>query len=119
MLSSGDNFDDEDDEDYNGSDASTPEGTVAVEYRPEVGEVLRRLEWVPRLEWRKAGGLRERIHDGFEQPDMDIKAYSSDDTDNDNDGSIYHWARDHCVCQYHSGTDADPHNATKGFFYSF
>ena len=35
-----------------------------------------------------------------------------------NQGSIYHWARDHRVHHKHSETDADPHNATRGFFFS-
>ncbi|KAH8066166.1 oxidoreductase [Aureococcus anophagefferens] len=33
-------------------------------------------------------------------------------------GSIYHWARDHRVHHKHSETDADPHNATRGFFFA-
>lgn len=35
-----------------------------------------------------------------------------------NEGSIYHWARDHRVHHKHSETDADPHNATRGLFFS-
>ena len=35
-----------------------------------------------------------------------------------NQGSIYHWARDHRVHHKHSETDADPHNATRGFFFA-
>ena len=35
-----------------------------------------------------------------------------------NQGSIWHWARDHRVHHKHSETDADPHNATRGFFFS-
>lgn len=35
-----------------------------------------------------------------------------------NQGSIYHWARDHRVHHKFSETDADPHNATRGFFYA-
>jgi stearoyl-CoA desaturase (delta-9 desaturase) len=35
-----------------------------------------------------------------------------------NQGSIYHWSRDHRVHHKHSETDADPHNATRGFFYA-
>jgi len=35
-----------------------------------------------------------------------------------NQGSIYHWARDHRVHHKHSETDADPHNAQRGFFYA-
>merc|ERR1711871_601660 len=35
-----------------------------------------------------------------------------------NQGSIWHWARDHRVHHKHSETDADPHNATRGFFYA-
>lgn len=29
-----------------------------------------------------------------------------------------HWARDHRVHHKYSETDADPHNATRGFFFS-
>ncbi|XP_023935435.1 acyl-CoA Delta-9 desaturase-like [Bicyclus anynana] len=32
--------------------------------------------------------------------------------------SIIHWARDHRVHHKHTETDADPHNATRGFFFS-
>lgn len=35
-----------------------------------------------------------------------------------NEGSIYHWVRDHRVHHKYSETDADPHNATRGFFYA-
>ena len=35
-----------------------------------------------------------------------------------NQGSIYHWARDHRVHHKHSETAADPHNATRGFFFA-
>jgi len=35
-----------------------------------------------------------------------------------NQGTIYHWARDHRVHHKYSETDADPHNATKGFFFA-
>ena len=35
-----------------------------------------------------------------------------------NQGSIWHWARDHRVHHKHSETHADPHNATRGFFFS-
>merc|ERR1719151_222221 len=35
-----------------------------------------------------------------------------------NQGSIYHWARDHRVHHKFSETDADPHNAQRGFFYA-
>jgi stearoyl-CoA desaturase (Delta-9 desaturase) len=35
-----------------------------------------------------------------------------------NQGSIYHWSRDHRVHHKHSETDADPHNATRGIFYA-
>jgi len=35
-----------------------------------------------------------------------------------NQGSIYHWSRDHRVHHKHSETNADPHNATRGFFYA-
>jgi stearoyl-CoA desaturase (Delta-9 desaturase) len=35
-----------------------------------------------------------------------------------NQGSIWHWSRDHRVHHKHSETDADPHNATRGFFYA-
>jgi len=35
-----------------------------------------------------------------------------------NEGSIYHWSRDHRVHHKHSETDADPHNATRGFFFA-
>jgi stearoyl-CoA desaturase (Delta-9 desaturase) len=35
-----------------------------------------------------------------------------------NQGSLYHWCRDHRVHHKFSETDADPHNATRGFFYA-
>lgn len=35
-----------------------------------------------------------------------------------NQGSIYHWTRDHRVHHKFSETDADPHNATRGFFFA-
>ena len=35
-----------------------------------------------------------------------------------NQGSIYHWTRDHRVHHKHSDTDADPHNINRGFFFS-
>ena len=35
-----------------------------------------------------------------------------------NQGSIYHWARDHRVHHKYSETEADPHNATRGFFFA-
>lgn len=35
-----------------------------------------------------------------------------------NQGSIYHWCRDHRVHHKYSETNADPHNAKRGFFYS-
>jgi len=35
-----------------------------------------------------------------------------------NQGSIFHWARDHRVHHKYSETHADPHNATRGFFYA-
>ena len=35
-----------------------------------------------------------------------------------NQGSIYHWARDHRVHHKYSDSDADPHDINKGFFYS-
>jgi len=35
-----------------------------------------------------------------------------------NEGSIYHWVRDHRVHHKNSETDADPHNAKRGFFFS-
>jgi len=30
---------------------------------------------------------------------------------------VIHWARDHRVHHKYSETDADPHNATRGFFF--
>lgn len=35
-----------------------------------------------------------------------------------NQGSIYHWARDHRVHHKHAETNADPHNAMRGFWFS-
>eukprot|EP01059_Diplonema_ambulator_P025031 TRINITY_DN42013_c0_g1_i1.p1 TRINITY_DN42013_c0_g1~~TRINITY_DN42013_c0_g1_i1.p1 ORF type:complete len:610 (+),score=242.26 TRINITY_DN42013_c0_g1_i1:81-1910(+) len=35
-----------------------------------------------------------------------------------NQGSIFHWARDHRVHHAKSDTEADPHDITRGFFYS-
>jgi len=35
-----------------------------------------------------------------------------------NQGSIYHWVRDHRVHHKYSEKEADPHNANLGFFYS-
>jgi stearoyl-CoA desaturase (delta-9 desaturase) len=35
-----------------------------------------------------------------------------------NQGSIWHWSRDHRVHHKHSETHADPHNATRGFFFA-
>ena len=35
-----------------------------------------------------------------------------------NQTSLYHWSRDHRVHHKHSETGADPHNATRGFFYA-
>ena len=35
-----------------------------------------------------------------------------------NQGSIYHWVRDHRVHHKYSDTDADPHNINNGFFFS-
>ncbi len=35
-----------------------------------------------------------------------------------NQGSIYHWSRDHRVHHKHSETNGDPHNATRGFFFA-
>eukprot|EP01035_Chromulina_nebulosa_P020510 gene20510-26604_t len=35
-----------------------------------------------------------------------------------NQGSIWHWSRDHRCHHKHSETDADPHNATRGFFFA-
>lgn len=35
-----------------------------------------------------------------------------------NQGSIYHWSRDHRVHHKHSETNADPHDATRGFFFA-
>lgn len=34
-----------------------------------------------------------------------------------NQGSIFHWARDHRVHHKWSDTDSDPHNANRGFFF--
>lgn len=35
-----------------------------------------------------------------------------------NQGSIFQWSRDHRVHHKHSETVADPHNASRGFFFS-
>lgn len=35
-----------------------------------------------------------------------------------NQGSILHWSRDHRLHHKHSETDADPHNARRGFWFS-
>jgi stearoyl-CoA desaturase (delta-9 desaturase) len=35
-----------------------------------------------------------------------------------NQGTIYHWARDHRLHHLYSDTDADPHDANLGFWYS-
>lgn len=35
-----------------------------------------------------------------------------------NQGSIYHWSRDHRLHHKFSDTDLDPHNINQGFFYS-
>lgn len=35
-----------------------------------------------------------------------------------NQGSIYHWSRDHRVHHKYTETNADPHNATRGFFFA-
>jgi stearoyl-CoA desaturase (delta-9 desaturase) len=35
-----------------------------------------------------------------------------------NQGTIYHWSRDHRVHHKFSETDADPHNAKRGFFFA-
>ena len=35
-----------------------------------------------------------------------------------NQGSLWHWSRDHRVHHKHSETNADPHNATRGFFFA-
>ena len=35
-----------------------------------------------------------------------------------NQGSIYHWARDHRVHHKHNDTNCDPHNSENGFWYS-
>jgi len=35
-----------------------------------------------------------------------------------NQGTIYHWSRDHRVHHKYSETDADPHNAKRGFFFA-
>ena len=32
--------------------------------------------------------------------------------------SLYTWCRDHRLHHKHSDTDADPHNANRGFFFS-
>ena len=35
-----------------------------------------------------------------------------------NQGTIYHWSRDHRVHHKYAETDADPHNAKRGFWFS-
>lgn len=35
-----------------------------------------------------------------------------------NEGTIFHWSRDHRVHHKYSETEADPHNATRGFFFA-
>eukprot|EP00586_Coscinodiscus_wailesii_P002637 CAMPEP_0172492060 /NCGR_PEP_ID=MMETSP1066-20121228/23042_1 /TAXON_ID=671091 /ORGANISM="Coscinodiscus wailesii, Strain CCMP2513" /LENGTH=344 /DNA_ID=CAMNT_0013261443 /DNA_START=153 /DNA_END=1188 /DNA_ORIENTATION=+ len=35
-----------------------------------------------------------------------------------NQGTIYHWARDHRVHHKHAETDADPHDVTRGLFFA-
>lgn len=35
-----------------------------------------------------------------------------------NQGSVFHWARDHRTHHRHSDTPADPHDSNRGFFYS-
>merc|ERR1719453_66030 len=35
-----------------------------------------------------------------------------------NQGSIWHWARDHRVHHFHSETCADPHDAIRGFWFA-
>ena len=35
-----------------------------------------------------------------------------------NQGTIYHWCRDHRVHHKHSDTNSDPHNINRGFFFS-
>mmetsp|Transcript_31553 Transcript_31553/g.78834 ORF Transcript_31553/g.78834 Transcript_31553/m.78834 type:complete len:1227 (+) Transcript_31553:77-3757(+) len=35
-----------------------------------------------------------------------------------NQGTLYHWTRDHRTHHLHSETDADPHNALRGFFFA-
>jgi len=35
-----------------------------------------------------------------------------------NEGSLFHWVRDHRVHHKYSETSADPHNATRGFFFA-
>ena len=35
-----------------------------------------------------------------------------------NQGSIFHWSRDHRLHHKYSDTDLDPHDITKGFFFS-
>lgn len=35
-----------------------------------------------------------------------------------NQGTIFHWCRDHRVHHKYSETEADPHNAKRGFFYA-
>jgi stearoyl-CoA desaturase (delta-9 desaturase) len=35
-----------------------------------------------------------------------------------NQGTVYHWARDHRTHHFHSETCADPHDAGRGFFFA-
>merc|ERR1719333_1410078 len=35
-----------------------------------------------------------------------------------NQGTIFHWARDHRTHHFHSETCADPHDAKRGFFFA-
>jgi stearoyl-CoA desaturase (delta-9 desaturase) len=35
-----------------------------------------------------------------------------------NQGTVYHWARDHRTHHKHSETESDPHNASRGFFFA-
>jgi stearoyl-CoA desaturase (delta-9 desaturase) len=35
-----------------------------------------------------------------------------------NQGTVFHWARDHRTHHRHSETERDPHNATRGFFFA-
>lgn len=47
-------------------------------------------------------------------PSPDTKVFTAVDLQND----IYEWVRDHRVHHKFSETDADPHNAMRGFFFS-